>query len=144
MLPFEVVHECALDVEPFATEPLPAFDCPMDSERPPAHAVSPAWPNATENRSNKQNNDVKAPRRALRVRPVLDRVPISEPPAFVAASVADLTDMPVGPAVDAHRAYRSPLTEATPPPRGMPLDESLDPPPSRRRSSFGCADPKCG
>src|SRR2546430_12345819 len=76
------------DVEPFATEPLPAFDCPMDSERPPAHAVSPAWPNATETRSNKQNNDVKAPRRALRVRPGLDRVPISEPPAFVAASVA--------------------------------------------------------
>src|SRR2546430_3864590 len=103
--------------------------CPMDSERPPAHAVSPAWPNATETRSNKQNNDVKAPRRALRVRPVLDRVPISEPPAFVAASVAVLTDIPVGPAGDAHRAHRSPPPKATPPPPGTPIDESPDPPP---------------
>jgi len=39
-----VVRAGAVDpnVELFATEPLPAFDCPMDSESPPAHAVSPA------------------------------------------------------------------------------------------------------
>jgi hypothetical protein len=30
------------DVELLATEPLPALDCPMDSDSPPAHAVSPA------------------------------------------------------------------------------------------------------
>jgi hypothetical protein len=30
------------DDEVFATEPLPALDCPMDNDRPPAHAVSPA------------------------------------------------------------------------------------------------------
>jgi hypothetical protein len=39
-----VVRAEAVDpeVEPFETEPLPALDCPMDSDRPPAHAVSPA------------------------------------------------------------------------------------------------------
>src|SRR5207247_10660902 len=70
----------SVDPVPLTAEPLPDLVWPIESDGPPAHALRPAWPNATENSTRRQNNDVNAPRRPLRVRPCFDRIPISPNP----------------------------------------------------------------